>query len=71
LRELVKNDLEDVVFRYHPIVADVKEKLYEIGAVFSLMSGSGSAVFGFFEKVGEKEKILNAFSSKFSCYFIE
>ncbi|WP_143714110.1 hypothetical protein [Candidatus Kryptonium thompsonii] len=35
------------------------------------MSGSGSAVFGFFEKVGEKEKILNAFSSKFSCYFIE
>ncbi len=73
LRGLVRNDLEDVVFRYHPVVADIKEKLYKVGAVFSLMSGSGSAVFGFFEKMDEmkREKILDVFSGGFSCYFIE
>ena len=46
-RELV-NDFEEPVFRKHPEIRELKENLLKEGAVFALMSGSGSSVFGFF-----------------------
>jgi 4-diphosphocytidyl-2-C-methyl-D-erythritol kinase len=63
LRELVKNDFEELVFSNYPQVGEIKLKLYELGSVFSLMSGSGSAVFGFFNEINEikREEILKAF----------
>jgi 4-diphosphocytidyl-2-C-methyl-D-erythritol kinase len=45
----LKNDFEDSVFETHPGIADVKEKLYALGAVYASMTGSGSAVFGLFD----------------------
>ena len=45
--ELV-NDFEQPVFALYPQLAEIKEKLYSLGAVFALMSGSGSALFGIF-----------------------
>jgi 4-diphosphocytidyl-2-C-methyl-D-erythritol kinase len=49
MRPLVFNDLEDAVAgRYH-VIADIKKMIIENGAVLSLMSGSGSAVFGVFD----------------------
>jgi 4-diphosphocytidyl-2-C-methyl-D-erythritol kinase len=47
-RELVINDFEDFAFKKHPVIRELKEELYRSGAVFSLMSGSGSSVFGIF-----------------------
>lgn len=47
--ELV-NDFEDSIFKNHPKIAQIKEKMYEAGAFYSAMSGSGSSVFGLFEK---------------------
>jgi len=44
------NDFEPSVFLKHPIVKDVKEKLYARGAVYASMSGSGSSVFGIFDQ---------------------
>ncbi|MGQ0733517.1 MAG: 4-(cytidine 5'-diphospho)-2-C-methyl-D-erythritol kinase [Acidobacteriota bacterium] len=46
----LRNDLEDVVARRHPPIARIKQALMEAGAVFAAMSGSGSAVFGLFER---------------------
>ncbi|MFV0521676.1 MAG: 4-(cytidine 5'-diphospho)-2-C-methyl-D-erythritol kinase [Mangrovibacterium sp.] len=46
----ILNQFEDYVFETHPEVADIKKQLYSLGADFSLMSGSGSAVFGLFKK---------------------
>lgn len=43
------NDFEDSVFEKHPEIQKVKEYLYENGAVYSAMSGSGAAVFGLFK----------------------
>ena len=43
------NDFERTVFRVHPQLATVKRKMYELGAVYAQMSGSGSALFGIFE----------------------
>ncbi|MCK5741514.1 MAG: 4-(cytidine 5'-diphospho)-2-C-methyl-D-erythritol kinase, partial [Chlorobi bacterium] len=43
------NDFEEPVFDSHPELAAIKEQLYAGGAVLSLMSGSGSTIFGLFE----------------------
>lgn len=46
----VFNDFETSVFAKYPQIDEIKTKLYEAGATFALMSGSGSSVFGIFEK---------------------
>ena len=43
------NDLESVVFKRLPVVASIKQKLDSLNADGTLLSGSGSAVFGIFE----------------------
>lgn len=45
-RYLIKNDFEDYVFSQHPQLAEIKQMLYDCGAWFALMSGSGSTVYG-------------------------
>lgn len=42
------NVLENVTVNNYPIIADIKVKMLELGAVGSMMSGSGPTVFGFF-----------------------
>jgi 4-diphosphocytidyl-2-C-methyl-D-erythritol kinase len=53
---LVHNDFEDSVFLQFPEIKSIKEKLYSHGAVYAAMSGSGSTVFGIFEKETEMKK---------------
>lgn len=43
------NDFEPSVFQQYPQIEQIKTKLYQAGAKFALMSGSGSSVFGIFE----------------------
>ncbi|MBQ8040339.1 MAG: 4-(cytidine 5'-diphospho)-2-C-methyl-D-erythritol kinase [Lachnospiraceae bacterium] len=43
------NVLETVTIPAYPIIADIKNKMLESGAVNSMMSGSGPTVFGLFE----------------------
>ncbi len=47
---LVVNDFEATVFRKHPELAAVKQSLYDSGAVYAAMSGSGSAIFALYRK---------------------
>jgi len=44
----LKNDFEETVFKRYPLISEIKEELYNLGAVYSSMSGSGSAVYGLF-----------------------
>lgn len=44
------NDFEESVFALHPEIGAIKDRLYELGAVYAAMSGSGSAVFGLFRE---------------------
>lgn len=46
----IKNDFEDSIFPNHPQIKALKEKFYDDGAVYASMTGSGSAVFGVFDK---------------------
>ena len=47
-KTVVKNDFEKSVFPQFPKIEKLKNQLYEAGAVYASMSGSGSAVFGIF-----------------------
>jgi len=43
------NDFEEVIFTQHPQLREIKNELYNKGAVYAVMSGSGSAVYGIFK----------------------
>jgi 4-diphosphocytidyl-2-C-methyl-D-erythritol kinase len=44
------NDFEPGVFAQYPAIKEIKDQLYNKGAVFASMSGTGSTVYGIFEK---------------------
>lgn len=48
-KDHVKNDFEQMVFKKYPEIQSVKNTLYEHGALYAAMSGSGSSVFGIFD----------------------
>lgn len=49
-RDTLTNDFEDSVFALHPEIGQVKARLYEMGATYASMSGSGSALYGLFRE---------------------
>ena len=48
--EFLKNDFEETVFANHPELAAIKRSLYDSGAAYASMSGSGSALFALYSK---------------------
>lgn len=65
-KELLINDFETSVFPQYPVIGEIKEKLYRMGAIYAAMSGSGSSVFGLFAPETEVPviDIKNAFCFK-------
>lgn len=47
-QSLLCNDFEQVVMDEYPQIRQIRNRMLEMGAVYSAMSGSGSAVFGLF-----------------------
>lgn len=59
-RATMKNDFEHSVFQKYPEIAAIKDKLYDMGAIYASMSGSGSSVFGIFrEQVEFVDEVFN------------
>ena len=56
------NDFEKSVFPKYPIIEEIKDTLYKKGAIYASMSGSGSSVFGIFEK---ETNLKNLFTNCF------
>lgn len=60
------NDFEEPVFKNHPELKRIKEQLYEAGALYAQMSGSGSTIFGIFrtcpDNIAEKFKDMFVYS---------
>ena len=52
------NVLEGVTEKMYPVIGEIKEKMNSLGAVNSMMSGSGPTVFGIFD---DKEKAKNVY----------
>ena len=49
-RYLLTNELEPWVIHQNPMIGDIKDQLYELGADYAAMSGSGSSVFALFQQ---------------------
>ncbi len=62
-KDTVVNDFETSVFSKYPEIAAIKDQMYDLGAVYASMSGSGSSVFGIFED--PVENIDEKFSGMF------
>ncbi|HTN16106.1 MAG TPA: hypothetical protein VL092_00390, partial [Chitinophagaceae bacterium] len=56
-KEHIVNDFEATVFKVHPALARIKQRLYDEGALYAAMSGTGSAVYGIFEE-GKQSSIV-------------
>ena len=49
-KESITNDFEKSLFNKYPKIKESKQKLYDSGAIYSSMTGTGSAVYGVFKK---------------------
>lgn len=68
-RNELTNDFEQSVFTLHPEIGAIKERLYDLGAVYAAMTGSGSSVFGLFReeiKIGEHFPDMFTYCSRLS-----
>lgn len=62
----VTNDFEAIVFNKYPEIRNIKEEMYKMGAAFSLMSGSGSTVYGLFDNLSTAKKAQDYFNNFFT-----
>ncbi|MEW6701522.1 MAG: hypothetical protein AB1298_02280, partial [Bacteroidota bacterium] len=68
LRQNVKNDFEKFVFKKYPEIERIKLQLYKDGALFALMSGSGSTVYGIFPNVNAVEFTKKSLPKNYFCF---
>jgi len=58
-KEQMKNDFETPVFKKYPEICTIKQQLYDLGAAYASMSGSGSSVYGFFHTEPDLKDIFS------------
>ena len=63
-RDTLVNDFEESVFALHPEIGNIKQQLYNMGATYAAMTGSGSALFGLFKE--RPDNIREAFPNMFT-----
>ena len=49
-KDELKNDFEEIVFAKYPLLRELKQKIYNLGAQYASMTGTGSALYGIFEE---------------------
>lgn len=52
-RDELRNDFEESIFPKYPVLSDIKNKLYNLGALYAAMSGSGSTIYGIYKNKPE------------------
>ena len=62
---LMGNVLESVTVPEYPVIDDIKKKMLDCGAEFSMMSGSGPTVFGFFADEASASEAKKIFEKEF------
>lgn len=70
-KQLVTNDFEKSVFEKLPVLREIKERMYQGGAVYAAMSGSGSTIYGFFAKDQDITELRTDFEKRFFTAEIE
>ncbi len=70
LYKLMGNAFEQTVFEHYPEIADIKARMYALGADAALMSGSGSTVFAFFENEKNAQNAFEEFNKEYRETFL-
>jgi 4-diphosphocytidyl-2-C-methyl-D-erythritol kinase len=68
MKSIVKNDFERYVFKEFPEIREIKDSLYKSGALFALLSGSGSTVYGIFPNVDLAKRAQREVSKNYFCH---
>jgi len=68
LRANTKNDFEHIIFEEYPELKELKEELYNQGAQFALMSGTGSTIFGIFSNLQKAKWADDYFKQKYFTF---
>ena len=68
-KEELINDFEKPIFEAHPMMQNIKNNLYDLGAIYASMSGSGSTLFGIFNKDIDQENIKKSVEG-LNVYFV-
>ncbi|WP_326511687.1 4-(cytidine 5'-diphospho)-2-C-methyl-D-erythritol kinase [Clostridium intestinale] len=66
----MKNHLENVTLRRHPLIIKIKEDMMKMGSIGSMMSGSGPTVFGFFDDMLKAQSCYERMKKQFNDVFI-
>jgi len=68
MQNKIKNDFEPIVLKLHPEIENIKKELYKLGAMFNLMTGSGSSVYGIFPNYDKAVYALEYFQNKYFTF---
>lgn len=63
-KNLLVNDFEASVFSLHPVLKEIKDKLYQQGAFYASMTGSGSSLYGFFSRQPDITSLSASYSTQ-------
>jgi 4-diphosphocytidyl-2-C-methyl-D-erythritol kinase len=67
----LENDLEETIFRFYPLIQELKRRLHDQGPELTLVSGSGSAVFGLFSDAGAARRAQRALEAEARVCLVE
>ncbi len=70
VKNVLKNDFEEKVFDLYPELGIIKNRLYGSGAVFALLSGSGSTLFGLFDDFEKASSALNLLKKEYKMVLL-
>jgi len=70
-RDRLANDFENVVFDTYPLLQEIKAALYECGATYASLSGSGSALFGIFVDEDKAKRGIGRFQQKYPAFLVK
>ncbi len=65
-KNVIQNDFEESVFKIYPELASIKNKLYDMGAEYAAMSGSGSTILGLFKVLPDLSEMKKTYTI-FTC----
>jgi 4-diphosphocytidyl-2-C-methyl-D-erythritol kinase len=67
-KNFLVNDFENPVLAKHPVIGGIKQQLYDAGALFAALSGSGSAVYGLFSENPKFNSVFMKGNALYSGY---
>ena len=62
-KNTIVNDFENSVFPKHPRLKKIKSELYDAGALYAAMSGSGATIYGIFQNNNDINNLKNLFNN--------